>query len=88
MSRVHDVLHVSILHKYLADPSHVLQHEVLNITLEAAYEEQLVQILDRKDKELRNKTIPLVKVLWKHHTTEEATWELESEMKDKYPALF
>ena len=85
---VHDVFHVSMLRKYVADPSHVFQHEVLNITPEAIYEEQPVQILDHKDKELRNKTIPLIKVLWKHDIAEEATWELKSEMKEKYPALF
>ena len=35
-----------------------------------------------------NKTIPLVKVLWDHHGVEEATLELESYMRKKYPKLF
>ncbi|KAL5578274.1 hypothetical protein UlMin_019973 [Ulmus minor] len=52
------------------------------------YEEQPVQILDRKDKALRNKVIPLVKVLWRNHKVEEATWEREDEMRIKYPHLF
>ena len=40
-----------------------------------SYEEQPVQILGREEKELRNKTISLVKVLWRNHLVEEATWE-------------
>ncbi|KAA0043135.1 reverse transcriptase [Cucumis melo var. makuwa] len=47
-----------------------------------------VQILDRKEQVLRNKTIPLIKVLWRHHGAEEATWEPEYQMKKRYPILF
>ena len=32
--------------------------------------------------------MPLVKVLWKHHGREEATWELEATMKAQYQQLF
>lgn len=53
-----------------------------------SYEEIPIYILDRRDKQLRNKTIPLVKVLWNHHGVEEVTWELESEMLTRYPWLF
>ena len=37
---------------------------------------------------LCTKTISLVKVLWKNHTVEEASWEQEDKMKSKYPKLF
>ncbi|KAK8697891.1 hypothetical protein V6N13_114025 [Hibiscus sabdariffa] len=37
--------------------------------------EESVQILDREIKRLRNKIVPLVKVLWKNHRAEEVTWE-------------
>jgi hypothetical protein len=47
-----------------------------------------VQILDRKEQKLRTKTIALVKVLWRNHDVEEASWKLEQEMQDKYPHLF
>ena len=73
MSRVHNVFHVSMLWKYVIDPSHILRHQELQISPEVKYEEQPVQILDKKTKELRNKTISLVKVLWRNHSTEEAT---------------
>lgn len=53
-----------------------------------SYEEGHICILDREMKKLRNWEVPLVKVKWQHHGTEEATWELEFEMKKKYPHLF
>ena len=52
------------------------------------YEEHLIQILDRQVKQLRNKSIPLVKVLWASHDSSEATWETEEDMKNKYSYLF
>ena len=44
--------------------------------------------MDRRVQVLRGKTIPLVKGLWKHHGAEEATWEREVEVQEKYPDLF
>ena len=85
---VHDVFHVSILGKYVADPSHILWHKVLDIEFEATYEEKPLRILDRKDKELRSRSILMVKVQWGNHTEEEETSELESTMREKYPLLF
>ena len=52
------------------------------------YEEEPMQILDRREQVLRNKTIPLVKVLWRSHTVDEATWEREEQMKRHYSHLF
>ncbi|XP_065636111.1 uncharacterized protein LOC136070285 [Quercus suber] len=63
-------------------------YEPLKIKDNLTYEEVPIQILDRKDHVLRAKTISLVKVLWKNHTVEEASWEREDEMKSKYPELF
>ena len=37
---------------------------------------------------LCTKTISLVKVLWKNHTVEEASWERDDEMKSNYLELF
>ena len=39
-------------------------------------------------RQLWNKQIPLVKVLWQHHGMEEATWEPEVTMRAQYPQLF
>ncbi|KAL5554867.1 hypothetical protein UlMin_037103 [Ulmus minor] len=63
LSSVHNVFHVSMLRKYVPDPSHVLENEPIKVREDLTYEEQPVQILDQKDKTLRNQVIPLVKVL-------------------------
>ncbi|XP_027151965.1 uncharacterized protein LOC113752021 [Coffea eugenioides] len=88
MAKIHDVFHVSMLRKYYSDPSHVLPMEGIEVDETLTYEEGPVRILEREMKELRNKKIPLVKIWWKNHGLEEATWELEEEMQKKYPDLF
>ena len=88
LSRVHNVLHISMLRKYISDPSHVLETLEIELRDDLSYEEQPVQILGREEKELRNKTISLVKVLWRNHLVEEATWEREDQMRSQYPHLF
>ena len=52
------------------------------------YDEEQKAILAREVKQLRNKQVPLIKVLRKHHGMEEATWEPESTMRAQYPQLF
>ena len=47
-----------------------------------------MQIVDRKEQVLRSKVIPLVKVLWKNHEREAATWEPEVQMRRQYSQLF
>ncbi|KAH9744181.1 hypothetical protein KPL70_003578 [Citrus sinensis] len=74
--------------KYIPDSSHVLDYKPLQLEGDLTYEERPIQILDRKIKELSNKKIPLVKVLWLNNSVEEATREREEEMKNKYPELF
>ena len=88
LSRIHDVFHVSMLRKYISDPSHILETPTVEVEEDLSYEEQPVQILDWREQVLRNKTIPLVKVLWRNHAVEEATWEPEHLMRAQYPYLF
>ncbi|KAK6153522.1 hypothetical protein DH2020_013161 [Rehmannia glutinosa] len=88
MSQIHDVFHVSMLRKYVANPSHILTNEPIEVKTDLSYEEIPVGILLREVKKLRNKEIPLVKVLWRNQSVEEAAWEREDEMRAKYPDLF
>ncbi|XP_070677015.1 uncharacterized protein [Malus domestica] len=88
LSKVHDVFHVSMLRHYVSDHSHVIPPQPLEINLDLTYDEEPVTILDWKDKELRNKTMRLVKVLWRNHSVEEATWETEDRMREMYSRLF
>ena len=88
LSRIHNIFHVSMLKKYHPDPSHISQPKNIEINETLTYEEKPVKLLDRKVKELRNKQILLVKVLWRNHELEEATWEVEEAIRGKYPDLF
>ncbi|CAN6712619.1 unnamed protein product [Malus baccata var. baccata] len=85
--RVHNVFHMSMLWRYVSDLSHVITPQPLEINPDLTYDEVPVTILDWRDKVLRNKTIQIVKVLWRIHSIEEATWEIEECMRDLYPRL-
>ena len=88
LANIHDVFHVSMLHKYIAHPSHILKEQPIQLKENLTCEEHPVEILDRRDQVLRNKVIPLVKVLWRNHGAKEATWEPEAQMRAQYPQLF
>ncbi|KAK1384899.1 hypothetical protein POM88_022634 [Heracleum sosnowskyi] len=68
-------------------PAYV-EYEHVNIQPDLTYVEQPMEIIDRKEQVLRNKVIKLVRVVWRNHNVEESTWELESEMLERYPHLF
>ena len=63
LSRVHNVFHISLLRMYIPNPSHVLETPEVELRDDLSYEEQPVQILSKEEKELRNKTISLIKIL-------------------------
>ena len=88
LARVHNVFHVLMLRKYITNHSHILEDPNIELREDLSYEELSVQILDREERVLRNKVIPLVKVLWRNHLVEEATWEPEEQMREQYPHLF
>ncbi|XP_017640432.1 uncharacterized protein LOC108481875 [Gossypium arboreum] len=62
-----------ILRRYLFDPSHIVSVEEIKVRLDLTIEEEPLQILDYFVKVLRKKSVPLVKVLWRNHGSEEAT---------------
>jgi hypothetical protein len=68
----HDVFHVFMLRKYIANPNVIVEYEPLEIQEGLTYVEELVKIVDKKEQVLRTKTIPIVKVLWRNHGVEEA----------------
>ncbi|XP_075095289.1 uncharacterized protein LOC142173570 [Nicotiana tabacum] len=81
MTLVHPVFHVSILQGYVPDPAHIISPEVVEINDGLTYDEEPVEILDRQVHRLRTKDIASVKMLWHNHDVEEATWEVEEDMK-------
>ena len=63
LSAVHNVFHILLLRKYVPNPSHVLKHEDITVQPDLTYEEKPMSIVGQKEKRLRNKIIPLVKVI-------------------------
>jgi len=53
-----------------------------------SYLKRPVKILNQRDQILRNKSIPLVQVLWRNPVSEELTWEREEDMRSNFPFLF
>lgn len=88
LSDIHDLFHVSMLRKYEPDPSHVLKISEVQLDHDVFHVERLVCILDRYERKLRGKLIPLVKVQWKNMGVEETTWEIERHMRELNPYLF
>ena len=88
LAKLHDVFHVFMLQKYRYDGSHILPVQEIQVQADLSYDEEPKTILAREVKQLRNKQVLLVKVLWKHHGREEVTWEPEATMRAQYPQLF
>ncbi|XP_028107073.1 uncharacterized protein LOC114306104 [Camellia sinensis] len=60
---VHNVFHISMLRKYEPHPSHIINWEEINLDEDVTFEEKPIKILDRREEELRGKSIPFVRVL-------------------------
>ncbi|KAJ4974055.1 hypothetical protein NE237_007229 [Protea cynaroides] len=61
MSSVHDVFHVSLLKKYVRDPSHILTADPSDLTEDLTFEVVPVMLSSRKVQQLRTKDIHYVK---------------------------
>ncbi|KAJ9556411.1 hypothetical protein OSB04_011025 [Centaurea solstitialis] len=85
---VHNTFHVSNLRKCLADPETATPLQDIEVDPKLSFVEEPVAVTDCKIRRLRNKEIKLVKVQWKFHKGQECTWEMESEMRERYPHLF
>ncbi|XP_028755657.1 uncharacterized protein LOC114715019 [Neltuma alba] len=81
LSSLHDMVHVSQLKKYHPNLSHFIKPEEVKLRNNLTYPAEPERILDVKDKQLRNKTICLVKVFWKGMSPNDTTWETEERMR-------
>ena len=73
LAKLHNLFHVSMLRKYRSNESHILPVQDIQVQSNFTFDEEPKVILDREVKQLRNKQVSLVKVLWQHHDMEEAT---------------
>ena len=73
LTSLHNVFHVSQIHKYINDPSHMVNLDVVQVKENLAHETLPLRIKDMRTKHLRGKEILLVKVIWGGASGEEAT---------------
>ena len=77
-----------MLRRYRSNELYILPVQDVQVQSDFTYDEEPKVILAHEVKQLRNKQVPLIKVLWQHRAIEEATWELELTMRTQYPQLF
>jgi hypothetical protein len=83
-----EVFHVFMLRKYIANLDVIVEYEPFEIQEGLTYVEEPVKIVDKKEQVLHTKMIPIVKVLWRNHGVEEASWEAEHDMQSRYLHFF
>ena len=64
LAKLHDVFHVPMLRRYRSDTSHILPVQDIQVQEDFTSDEEPKAILDREIRQLWNKQVPLVKVLW------------------------
>ena len=85
---MHPVFHVSMLKIYHGDGNYIIRWDSVLLDENLTYEEEPVVILDREIRKLRSREIASIKVPWKNRLVEEATWEKEADIQERYPHLF
>ncbi|GKE98248.1 putative reverse transcriptase domain-containing protein [Tanacetum coccineum] len=88
LSRVHSMFHVSNLKKCMTDKHVAIPLDEIQIDDKLHFIEELVEIMDREVKRLKQSRIPIVKVRWNPRRGSEFTWECEDQMQKNYPYLF
>ena len=72
------MFHVSMLTKYISDPSHVLQPHGVEVNEDLTYKEEPVAIVNFQVLQPNLKTIPMVKVLWRSNSVKGHSWKNRS----------
>ncbi|GJT37304.1 putative reverse transcriptase domain-containing protein [Tanacetum coccineum] len=88
LSCVHSTFHVSNLKKCLSDEPVAIPLDEIHVDDKLNFIEELIEIMDREVKRLKQSRIPIVKVHWNSKRGPEYIWEREDQMQKKYPHLF
>nr|GEU89254.1 putative reverse transcriptase domain-containing protein [Tanacetum cinerariifolium] len=72
----------------MADEPLVIPLDEIQVDDKLNFIEELVEIMDREVKRLKQSRILIVKVRWNSRRGPEFTWERKDQMQKKYPHLF
>ncbi|GJU98913.1 putative reverse transcriptase domain-containing protein [Tanacetum coccineum] len=64
LSRVHNVFHICNLKKFLSTDTLVIPLEEIQLDDKLNFVEEPIEIMDREVKQLKRRSIPIIKVLW------------------------
>jgi hypothetical protein len=88
LAAIHDFFRISQLKKCIKVPTEIIEQQALEIEPDLSYAEQPIQILDTKERTTRRRKIRMYKILWDHHTEEEATWETKNYLQKNFSEFF
>ncbi|GJV94153.1 putative reverse transcriptase domain-containing protein [Tanacetum coccineum] len=77
LSRVHSTFHISNQKKCLSNESLAILLDEIHIDDKLYFVEELVEIMDREVRRLKQSCIPIIKVRWNSKRGTEFTWERE-----------
>nr|GEV53704.1 putative reverse transcriptase domain-containing protein [Tanacetum cinerariifolium] len=81
LSNIHSTFHISNLKKCLSDESLAILMKELRLDDNLNFVEELVEIMDREVKQLKQNHIPIVKVRWNSKRGPKFTWEREDQIR-------
>nr|GEV97281.1 putative reverse transcriptase domain-containing protein [Tanacetum cinerariifolium] len=88
LSQVHSTFYISNLKKCFIDEPLAIPLDEIQIDDKLNFIEKPVEIMNREVKQLKQISIPIVKVCWNSRRGPEFTWEHEDQIKKKFPHLF
>ena len=81
---MHPVFHVSMLKRYHGDGNYIIRWDSVLLDENLTSEEEPMAIVDREVRKFRSREIASIKVQWRNRPIEEATWEKEADMQERY----
>ena len=87
LANIHNIFHVSQQRKFVPDPNHILESDSIQVKENMSFEVKSIIILDSQVKQLRQRSIPMVKVLWDPFSVD-STWEIEKGIQASYSNIF
>jgi hypothetical protein len=88
MSAKFPVFHVSHLKKCLRVPEERIEPRGIKLKSDLVYREQLVQVLDSKERVTPNRVVKTYKIQWSHHDEGDATWEMGEYLQKAYEDFY